>query len=129
MAINIILRRHFANVLRRHALGRIGDAEFDEAEFHATEPFGFPLIDGMADKIIMWRKQGSGFSRDQRREMARWILFLWSEEEYVWPDNTCSRVCCDVPACSRLSRLRLTVTGRGLARGSDPELVHHVGGG
>jgi len=67
-----------AVLLRHLAIGRITDNQFDAA----LKPLSFSGQDRIFDAIF---EETYDIEAAPRHEVARWILFLQSENEYIWP--------------------------------------------
>ncbi len=71
-------RDQMARSLRHLAIGRITDKQFDAA----LEPLPFSGKDRIFEAIF---KETYDIKTASRHEVARWILFLQSENDYIWP--------------------------------------------
>jgi hypothetical protein len=93
-----------AEVLRRFVSGKITNHEFENGEIVASDR-AIKAIWGTAwcfyDDLKVHRLTGGHrLCPTQRREVLRWISFLDSDYEYVWPDIS-------VPGADPLRRVRV----------------------
>lgn len=88
-------RNQYAELLRHFASGRMTNREFEdrteELAFESEDPAlrniwtaAWGLYDDMCEHRLTGRHRLTGVTR---REVARGILFLYSDEEYGWPDE------------------------------------------
>jgi len=82
-------RNRLALALRRYAIGRITSDELEEIETDWRDR-GVRAVHQMSWGLY---SDGQGYAVGQhalnwavRRDLARWILFLRSEQEYLWPE-------------------------------------------
>lgn len=92
MAIDREARNILARELRRFALGRITDEQLEETIDALPQSSDRGVRDMVASLLIddfeTYPLNGSrALTREGRRECARWILFLRSDEEYLWPSK------------------------------------------
>lgn len=89
-------RDRLAEALRRYVSGRITNDELDAVEIDcwdrgvvAVKEMAWQLYDDLSVHYV-----GNGLPRHSRarRELARWIVFLHSDEEYWWPDYSFIRI-------------------------------------
>lgn len=87
-------RRHLGTVLRRFAVGRITNDQFEDQlgrEVWSSPDPGVQAIRWAAwtlyDDLREHRLDGAdALDRAGRRHIARWLLFLRSDLEYEWPE-------------------------------------------
>lgn len=89
-------RNELAVLLRRFVACRITNFEFDEdvpgsddAAVEAIGAMAWTLYDDLKEHKLDGRRR---LSKPDRRVIARWILFLYSDEEYRWPDYDLERI-------------------------------------
>ncbi len=84
-------RDRLALLLRRLATGRITNDEFEDALPWGSEDAAiwavfregaWCLYDDLDEHRLVGKHR---LSRENRREVAKWILFLKSDKEYEWP--------------------------------------------
>lgn len=93
MAVHRESRRHVARLLRRAAAGHIGGEQFED-ELMKVDTSGDRGLDAVVsaacflydDYFELTPEDEAKLSREGRREVARWVLFLLSGEEYRWPN-------------------------------------------
>ena len=90
-------RAEFAELLRRFAAGQLTNDEYEDRAFeilpvparHAEDQGLWPIMEMswfLYDDLHKHRLDGKyKLTRDGRREVCRWILFLQSDCEYEWP--------------------------------------------
>ena len=95
MAIDRESRRQVARLLRRFAAGRITNDEYEDAawaHFGRGDRGVDAVLDAswfLYDDLCEHRLENRfALTREGRREVARWVLFLLSSEEYLWPKQT-----------------------------------------
>lgn len=90
--IDRVSRDRIACALRRFASGRITQGDLDTAWWGGFRSLD-PAVVAVEDEIY-WAFLNFGperlvgrhaLSADQRRNVARWVLFLRSDEQYAWP--------------------------------------------
>ena len=87
--IDRVKRQHLALALRRLASGRMACDEFDDlvpmrsadAAVREIGNYGWSLYSDHDERLV----GDLALSRDERRRVARCVLFLQSSEEYRWP--------------------------------------------
>ncbi|MFK3737447.1 hypothetical protein [Massilia sp. TN1-12] len=84
-------RDKLALALRRYAAKRITNDELEDAVGRISDDRGVTVIQDMAWQLYddMYRHRADGphaLGKDDRRSVARWILFLQTELEYSWPN-------------------------------------------
>lgn len=84
-------RDRLALALRRYVSGRITNDDLDAVDVDHRDP-GVAAVQHAAwflyDDLREHRVEGSiPRGSELRRDVARWILFLRSDEEYFWPDR------------------------------------------
>ena len=89
MRINRADRNKAVQMLRRYVAGRISDDELLD-KWPRTEPTLKALYDDCIFQItehVAWVRKGAKpkLSREAKDALARTILFLNSDEEYLWP--------------------------------------------
>lgn len=89
-------RNELAVLVRRLIACRITNFEFDESVPGSDDP-AVQAVRAMAwslyDDLEVHRLDGRRrLSKPDRRVVARWILFLYSDEEYSWPDYDLFRI-------------------------------------
>ncbi|MCK4871635.1 MAG: hypothetical protein KAS72_02810 [Phycisphaerales bacterium] len=83
-------RDKLAEALRHYVSGQITNDDLDDIELD-TRDRGAVAVQGMAwhlyDDLEQHKATGRhAISRDGRREISRWIAFLYSDQEYIWPE-------------------------------------------
>ena len=83
-------RRRLALALRRYAAGHTTNNDLDSVDVDWRDR-GAVAIAGMAwrlyDDSFTHRAVGRhALNRELRRTVARWVVFLHSDEEYLWPE-------------------------------------------
>lgn len=83
-------RQHLALALRRYVACRITNDDLDDVEVDwrdrgavAVKQMAWQLYDDTSQHYATGRR---GVKREQRRCIARWIVFLQSNTEYLWPE-------------------------------------------
>ncbi|MDP3739935.1 MAG: hypothetical protein Q8R02_21290 [Hyphomonadaceae bacterium] len=83
-------RDRLALALRRYVIGRITNDDLEEVEVDwrdrgavAVKRRSWHLY---SDHRCYYRKGKDALPWEVRREVARWIVFLGSNQEYVWPE-------------------------------------------
>jgi hypothetical protein len=83
-------RDRLALALRRYAAGRISNDDLDSVEVDwrdrgavAVKQMAWRLYD---DTTYHFAKGRHAINRDGRRIVAKWIVFLQGDTEYLWPD-------------------------------------------
>lgn len=94
--INRLSRDHLAEALRHYVAGRITNYELDEVDVDWRDR-GAGMVQDRAwclyDDVPQHRATGRHhLSKPARDEIARWILFLHSDLEYIWPEFTFKQV-------------------------------------
>lgn len=89
--MNLGDRAHLARCLRLLATGRITNFEFDDLASSRSCDVGVEVIRREAwylySDLRAYRLRGEdALSREGRREVARWIVFLGTDLAYEWPD-------------------------------------------
>jgi hypothetical protein len=83
-------RHRLALALRRYAAKRATNDELDRVDVDWRDR-GAVAVKEMAWRLYddTYTHRASGrhaFSRELRRTVARWVVFLHSDEEYLWPE-------------------------------------------
>ena len=83
-------RNNMAVLVRRLVACRITNDDFEEEVPRSDDP-AIHAVHGMAWRLYSdlethFLNGRHSIPKDGRREIARWILFLYSNEEYAWPD-------------------------------------------
>lgn len=89
-------RNRLAEALRHCVSGQITNDDLDEVEIdrrdrgaHAVSSMAW----GLYDDSCQHRATGPYYlDKKARREIARWIAFLYSDEEYTWPEYNLLRI-------------------------------------
>lgn len=89
-------RKRLALALRRYVACRISNDDLDEVLVDWRDR-GAIAVQGMAWQLYddMYTHRATGkhaLSRESRRCIARWILFLQSDTEYFWPEYSFYRI-------------------------------------
>ena len=83
-------RDALARALRHYVAGLITNDELDELEVDWRDRGAVAVHErawALYDDMYTHRATGDHYiSRELRREIARWILFLHSDLEYLWPE-------------------------------------------
>jgi len=89
-------RDKLARALRRYVAGLITNDDLDEVEVDwrdrgavAIKEMAWRLYDDMSMHYAAGRHS---ISRPTRRAIGRWILFLHSNKEYVWPQLSLAQI-------------------------------------
>ena len=83
-------RDKLALAFRRYAAKRITNDELEDAVGWRSKDRGVTVVQDMAWQLYddMFRHRAEGphaLSKDDRRSVARWVLFLRTDLEYLWP--------------------------------------------
>lgn len=83
-------RDRLAQALRHYVAGRITNDDLDDVEIDWRDR-GAVAVHGMAwglyDDLEQHKATGRhAISKEARRHIARWIAFLYSDTEYIWPE-------------------------------------------
>jgi hypothetical protein len=83
-------RRRLALALRRYAATRITNVQLDEIDVDWRDRGAVAVKEmawGLYDDLYTHKAVGRhALNRDVRRMVARWVVFLMSDEEYLWPE-------------------------------------------
>lgn len=84
-------RDKLALALLRYAAKRITNDELEDAVGWISDDRGVTVVQDMAWQLYddMFRHRADGphaLARDDRRSVARWVLFLRADLEYSWPN-------------------------------------------
>jgi len=84
-------RDKLALALRRYAAKRITNDELEDAVGWRSEDRGVTAVQDMAGQLYddMFSHRADGphaLAKDNRRSVARWVLFLRTDLEYSWPN-------------------------------------------
>lgn len=85
-------RNTLALALRRYAAKRITNDELENVFVNRSEDGGVTAIQDMAwrlyDDLACHRADGAhALTKETRRSVARWVLFLRTDHEYSWPHH------------------------------------------
>lgn len=85
-------RDKLALALRRYAAKRITNDELEDAVAWISEDQGVTVVQDMAWRLYddTFRHHADGphaLAKDDRRSVARWVLFLQTDLEYSWPNH------------------------------------------
>ncbi len=88
--IDRLSRRRLAMALRRYVTGRISNDAFEDVDVDLRDP-AIGAVQGAAWSLYSDTEEhyarGLHVVRGEcRRRVARWVLFLRSEREYLWPE-------------------------------------------
>jgi hypothetical protein len=88
--IDRLSRRRLAVALRRYVAGRISNDAFEDTEVDLRDPAIVAVLD---EAWLLYSDMEEHYARgphavrgEYRRRVARWVLFLRSEREYLWPE-------------------------------------------
>ena len=87
--IDRISRNKLAETLRQYTSGRITNDTLDDLKIN-NEDYGVQAIKEVSwflyDDLYQHKAVGKNrIEKDNRNEVSKWILFLQSDEEYLWP--------------------------------------------
>jgi hypothetical protein len=90
MTIDRLSRRRLALALRRYVAGRISNDAFEDVDVDLHDP-AIGAVQGAA--WVLYSDMEEHYARgtfavrgEYRRRVARWVLFLRSGREYLWPE-------------------------------------------
>lgn len=88
--IDRLSRRRLAVALRRYVAGRISNDAFEDTDVDRRDP-AIAAVQGGAwslysDMEEHYARGPHAVRGECRRRVARWVLFLRSEREYLWPE-------------------------------------------
>jgi hypothetical protein len=80
-------RDQFAELLRHFAAGRLTNDDYeDRVGLVMDEADDDPALDVVYEQAwLLYDDLRTQLGRAGRREVARWVLFLYSDQEYEWP--------------------------------------------
>jgi hypothetical protein len=83
-------RDRLAQALRQYASGRITNDDLDDVDVDWRDRGAIAVSQmawGLYEDTTLHRATGRYYiARQHRRDIARWIAFLYSDEEYIWPE-------------------------------------------
>jgi hypothetical protein len=89
-------RERLALALRRYVSGLITNDQLDDVEVDWRDRGAVAVKErawGLYDDMYVHRATDTqSISRELRREISRWIIFLHTDQEYLWPEYSFDQI-------------------------------------